>query len=69
MPKSKEDRLNENFELMLNDCINGNLFDFQEQVNKLSKKSLFNFMIYLIDNEVEDYIYKSVAKSLNKDYR
>lgn len=60
---------NKTFELMFNDCINGNLLDFQNQLNKLNKKSLAYFIIFLKDNEVDNYTYSQVIKALNKEYR
>ena len=57
------------FEDIYNNCINGNLRDFQNQVNKLSKKQLFNFFIFLQDSQVNNYTYKQVSRALNKDYK
>ena len=68
MKKNKEDHLNEKFELILNDCINGNLFDFQEKLNKFNKKQLFQFFLFLQNNKVDNYIYKQVSRALKKIY-
>lgn len=67
MKKNKEDHLNEKFELILNDCINGNLFDFQTNINKLNKKQLLQFFLFLQNNNI--YIYERVNRALNKDYK